>query len=203
MNNSILVTIGHEISKLNPAVVLLLLSWFVGLRLTANLNIKQRQKEFDLATARDFHELYGEFYGIWKVLRSSYRDGPGTAEINLSESALSDLLKQACEVEGKLESTFVRLACERTLTSAETKTLGQFRQLFQKLRESISANRQVPWWSSEHPDYVAFKTLSTDVATLIVSKGTPPTKGAAAKSLLEITSNKWEKHDRFDDYLHG
>jgi len=137
-----------------------------------------------------FHELYGEFYGIWKLERSS--DRSNTGEVVQSEETRADLLTRACTVEGQLESTLVRLACERTLTTADIETLGRFRQLFQRLRESISAGRHVPWWSSNDPEYVAFKTLSTQVAALIVRDSKRPTPAAAAAALQEITSNKWE-----------
>jgi hypothetical protein len=46
--------IGNQVSKLNPALLVGLLGWFVGLRLSTSWSLRQKSKGLDLATARDF-----------------------------------------------------------------------------------------------------------------------------------------------------
>jgi hypothetical protein len=193
--------VWQEVLKFNPQVFLILLSLvgsaLIGSRISAIWNLRQKQKELDLATARDFHALYGEFFAIWKLWRYAHRnERVGFAPSEGVER--TELLRRACDVEGKLESTLVRLSCERVLGYEDIKAIGQFRQLFQQLREAIFANQDIDWGWSEHPEYVAFKTLATRVALLIVDDGRRPSKEAAAEALLEITSNKWEQYIRGD-----
>ena len=122
-----------EVPKLVSALVGLGLVWFVGQRLTVFWNLRQKQRENDLATARDFHSLYGEFFAIWKLwdYYVEYRKSK-----SLPEVSQWSLLERACVAEGKLESTLVRLVSERDLTASEIALLAQFRQLYQILRES-------------------------------------------------------------------
>jgi len=96
-------------------------------------------------------------------------------------------LDRACSAEGKLESVLVRLACERVLERSAIAVLGQFRQLYQQLRQSIRDNRPLAWDHSDHPHYLAFKSSAPKVASLIVKQ-----KILEAKSLQSVTSNEWE-----------
>jgi len=179
-----------ELPKLMASLVLLGLAWFVGQRLTVAWNLRQKQKEHDLATARDFHALYGEFFAIWKLWNYYVRDVGAEA---LKGASRWNLLDRACEAEGKLESTLVRLACERSLRDNDIEVLGRFRQLYQQLREAIRDNKPLKWDYSEHPDYVAFKTLAPQVALLIVGLDTLlSARSATSRVLMDITSNKWE-----------
>jgi hypothetical protein len=135
--------------------------------------------------------LYGEFFAVWKLWNYYVRDvGPNALE----DASRWQLLLRACEAEGKLESTLVRLACERPLNAADVEVLGSFRQRYQELREAIRDGQPLTWDSSEHPSYVHFKSLAPQVASLIVGSGrNVPTGHAAAAVLKEITSNKWER----------
>jgi len=49
----------REVPKLISALVLLGLAWLVGQRISMSWNLRQKQKENELQTARDFHALYG------------------------------------------------------------------------------------------------------------------------------------------------
>ena len=107
-----------------------------------------------------------------------------------------NLLDRACTGEAKLESTLVRLASEKTLSKDDIVRLGRFRQLYQQLRESIRENKALGWDWSQHPDYVAFKSLAPEIAALILSDRNNPSDGVkGAKALLAITSNRWEQDD--------
>jgi hypothetical protein len=171
-----------EIPKLVSALLLLGLAWFAGQRLSVHWNLKQKQKEYDLATAREFHVLYGEFFAIWKLWNYFIDD---IGQKALPGATRWSLLDRACSAEGKLESTLVRSACERVLASEDIEVLGRFRQLYQQLRESIRDNEPLGWNYQEHPDYLAFKTMAPQVSSLILQRHRAP-----SHFLIEITSAK-------------
>jgi hypothetical protein len=173
-----------EIPKLISALVLLGLVWFVGNRISLKWNLRQKQKENELAAARDFHALYGEFFAIWKIWNYHIRDVG--AELLPCVSRCS-LLDRACSAEGKLESMLVRLACEGDLDDPKVEVLGQFCQLYQELRESIRDNQPLAWDHSDHPRYLAFKRTAPKVASLIVKR-----QIVDSTILEDITSDRWE-----------
>lgn len=175
--------------NLGTATITIALGWAVGQRLTVYWNLRQKQREHDMTTAQEFHKLYGEFFAIWK-LWNYHLKASGSAT-----SMRNELLSRACMAEGSVESLFVRLAASRSLTVDQARVLGRFRQGYQSLRQAIRDGRRLDWRSSKHAEYVAFKSLATEVAVLIVSE-VPPSAGlieARAESLLQITSNEWEE----------
>ena len=173
-----------EIPKLGSTLILLGLGWFVGHRIAMSWNLRQKKKENELATARDFHALYGEFFAIWKLWNCYIRDIG--AELLPCVSRCS-LLDRACSAEGKLESILVQLACEGNLDRSRVEVLGQFRQLYQQLRKSIRANKALDWRYSEHPHYLEFKRTAPKVASLIIKQ-----QIVDSNNLEDITSNEWE-----------
>jgi hypothetical protein len=180
-----------EIPRLGSSLILLLLAWLIGQGLTVKWNLRQKRREFDLATEREFHTLYGDFFAIWKLWNYYVQHlGPEA----LPGASRWELLKRACEAEGKLEANLVRISCNRPLSADVIKDLGIFRQLYQSLRESIRDGKPLDWGSSEHPDYVEFKRLAPEIAGLIVAADAPRVlPGKAAATLQKITSNKWER----------
>lgn len=189
--------VWQELDKLNPEAILIVFSLLgsalVGARVSVLWNLRQKRKELDLSTAHDFHGIYGEFFAVWKMWRYADRGGkqPGGSDSGFDRS---ELLERACGVEGRLESIIVRLACERHLSADDVRRLGEFRQLFQQLREAITRDEDLDWTYSEHPDYLQFKRLAVCVASLIVDDPRQPRPEAAVESLLVITSNRWERH---------
>ena len=166
----------------------LALGWLVGLRLSAYWNLKQKQRELDLASANEFHKLYGEFFAIWKLWNFAIRQAPEVSSVDRSK-----IFERACAAEGQVESLFVRLASTRNLTEEQTAMLGRFRQGYQSLRQAIRDGRLIAWHSSSHPEYVAFKTLATQVAVFIAGAGVHHLqRDARAAALLKVTSNEWE-----------
>ncbi len=175
--------------NLGVAILTIVLGWVVGQRLTVYWNLRQKQREYDMTTAQEFHKLYGEFFAVWKLWNYHLRESTSGTEVR------AQLLSRACTAEGSVESLFVRLASSRTLTEEQTGVLGRFRQGYQSLRQAVRDGRPLDWRSSTHPQYVAFKKLAAEVAVLIVSE-MPPSAGvveARAASLLRITSNEWEQ----------
>jgi hypothetical protein len=191
--NMFLHGIGNQASKLNPALLVALLGWFVGLRLANSWNLRQKRKELDLETARDFHTIYGQFFAVWKLWANAHFKPHTDKPIDPPppEDAWREVLRRACDVEGSLESLLVRIVCEKALSDEEIADLGIFRQLFQELRESIRDRCALNWWSSEAEPYAGFKARAARLASLIVADKNPPTKEEAATRLLEITSSAW------------
>jgi hypothetical protein len=69
-----------EVPKFASGLCLLVIGWFVGQRLTVLWNLRQKYKEYDLETAREFHTLYGEFFAIWKLWDYYLKDATMKAE---------------------------------------------------------------------------------------------------------------------------
>lgn len=175
------------------AVITLGLGWFVGHRLTVYWAIRQKQRELELSALNDFYNLYGEFFAIWKLW--AYCNAPDE-DMKLSDTTRWSLLERACIAEGKLEAIFVMLSSERTLKDHDIETLGKFRQAYQQLRESIRDNKDLGWWSQDHPEYLSFKHLAYLTACIILSGRSRERKGEV---LTKITSNSWEKTWILDD----
>jgi hypothetical protein len=174
-----------ETPKLLTYLVFLGLGWLIGKRLTVLWSREQKENEEDLAAARVFHQLYGDFFALWKLWNYSLRDPGSQAAPGTSRW---ELLDRACNTEGKLEALFVGLAAsQRSLANNEIETLGRFRQRYQQLREAIRDNVPLNWDHSEHPDYNEFKSLAPQVAAIIVRSGR-----VRQELLLKITSNVYE-----------
>jgi len=177
-----------ETPKLVTSLVVVGLGWLIGKRLTVLWSRRQRQNEQDLEVAREFHELYGDFFALWKLWNYLVRDLGAEA---LPGASRWEILDRACKSEVKVESTLVRLASERRLTPGDIETLGRFRQRYQQLRECIRDNVPLEWDHSEHPDYLEFKTLAPQVAAIIAGIG--PVR---PQLLTKITSNVYETPNR-------
>jgi hypothetical protein len=171
------------------ALITLGMGWIVGQRLTLNWNLRQRRRELDLSNAKEFQILYGEFFALWKLWNYfiEHREKAGLGATQW------ELFDRACSTEAHMEATFVRLASERDLSKTQVELLGEFRQLYQTLRQVIRDNKRLNWDHSEHPEYVRFKRLGSQVAFLIISdSGNKAEAEKRAKTLLDITSNRFE-----------
>ena len=174
-----------ETPKILTYLIFLGLGWLIGKRLTVLWSREQRENEEDLIAARAFHQLYGDFFALWKFWNYSLRDQGSQAAPGTSRW---ELLDRACSSEGKLEALFVSVAAsQRSLANDDIETLGRFRQRYQQLREVIRDNAPLNWDHAEHPDYKEFKTLAPQVAAIIVRSGR-----VRRELLLKITSNVYE-----------
>jgi hypothetical protein len=166
--------------------------WVIGARLTYQWNLRQKRRESDLATAQDLQTLYGEFFAVWKLWNTAQR----RAGLDGSERLRLKLLRRACDAEGLVERVFVNLAVERHLSARDRETLGRFRQGYQRLRHAIQDDRPLGWTSSEHPEYLAFKRLAVEVASIVYAEGAggrAPSGSEAFAALREITANRHEE----------
>ena len=77
--------------------LLLAIGWFIGRRLTILWTSRQRENELSAATEREFLDLYGEFFALWKLWNYFTRDIGAEKLAGLSRAALLD---RACQAEG-------------------------------------------------------------------------------------------------------
>jgi hypothetical protein len=165
------------------------LAFGVGNRLSARWALRQKRREMTISATYEFHRLYGDFFATWKLWYYTLGASP-----ERHHDYRWELMKKAATSEAGVESLFVRLATERRLLDHEIEALGKFRQAYQKLRQAIRDGRNLPWSSSDHPEYVAFKRLAAATAHLLESSDSAPkpTQGETQAALLRITSNEWE-----------
>lgn len=177
---------------LNLSVALLTLGagWFVGQHLTYRWTIRQKKRELLLAATNQFHAAYGEFFIVWKLWNRLQDDNPSYADKQWQ------LLQQAARAEASAESILLKVVTELSVSGQDVELLGRFRQAFQSLRQAIRDDVKLDWQSAQHPQYVAFKTLSCRVANLLGSsdyKKAPQWKKAVENHLI-ATSNQWESN---------
>ena len=167
-----------------------ILAYGVGNRLTAYWSVRQKRRESALVLGTEFSELYGEFFSVWKLWNAARDD----AERGAPSDQRWSLLERAAAAEGRMEALVVTLAAEQRLSARDVEVLAKFRQGYQRLRETIRDGQRLPWHSSEHREYVAFKLLAVECAALISHAGNRrPSATQAQESLRRITSNQWER----------
>src|SRR4051812_46069201 len=98
------------VPNLVVALITLSLGWLVGLRLTARWDERKKRRELELLALGAFYEAYGQFCAIWK----SWDGAPDS--LRQDDPFQSEMLRQAAEAEGKVESLLVRLTSERPLS---------------------------------------------------------------------------------------
>jgi hypothetical protein len=90
------------------------------------------------------------------------------------------------------------LAIDRNLEAGDIKTLGLFRQAYQKLREAIRDGMPMKW-THDTPEYTLFNKLAVGTSCIIFSpekEKKQVNSDAATKALFQITeirSEDWEK----------
>ena len=176
-----------EVIKTGLSLFLLAIGWFIGQRIVAYWDIKKKRQELDIATATQFHKLYGEFKEVSRLWRAfKYPE----KKLVYPESMPMELQRRAAAAEGDLESIIVKLAAERRLDEDDKKTLGLFRQAYQKLREVIRGDEDFIW-THETPEYKLYNVLASKTAYIIFSKKAKKHRRSddAADALLEITSH--------------
>ncbi|MFP3553800.1 hypothetical protein SB861_24235 [Paraburkholderia sp. SIMBA_049] len=187
-------SLSHEVIKagLSGIVSLVILGsgWLVGSRISAMWTLRQKRRELAVSAASELHRIYGEFFAIWKLWNSLKTESSlsPTAELRWN------LLERAALVEAGFEALLMKIASERVLSKVDCDDLGLLRQGFQRLRETITSSKRLEWFSSSHPEYVAFKRLSCHFANLLTSdqQWQQPDRETASDALLDITSNAHE-----------
>jgi hypothetical protein len=134
-------------------------------------NQATRRRELDLAAAAKFRETYGDWFAIWKEWEAVAAHPP------VERSSVQDeLLRRATTVEGELETLLLKIATSRHLTAAEISRLGRFREGYQRLRDAIETDQDLPFRVQHYDEaieaYATFKALSIDFARRLRGRGT-------------------------------
>jgi hypothetical protein len=189
MNNTEL-----EVFKTCLTLFVLAVTWLVGTRIINFWEIKKKQKEQDILSSSEFHKLYGEFTSVWRLWKVQHDNFPTKESLSdKSEERYWELLKRASTVEGGMESVFVKLASEKTLSDTEINALGFFRQAIQQLRQSIRDFDKMNW-QRENQGYILLKEL-TIITTQLINRPSKTPKDEMAKMQLskitETNSKQW------------
>jgi hypothetical protein len=167
-----------------------------GQKIIARWDVIKKQRELDIAVARDFQKLSGEFKEVSRLWRiCGYRgDKPN---IKFAESMAGELLRRAAAAEGGVEAIIMKLSTERVLDQDEIRALGLFRQAYQKLREAIRDSRPLEWTHSTK-EYHLYNDVAAQVARLVsASDLQTQTDAAAAKDALRkitgVRPAEWER----------
>ncbi len=175
------------------AALSLLATWFIGQRLTAYWNMREKRRELNLASLQAFHALYGELKEIVKIWRLAKRKLK--SPVNVPSDERWKLLTRASALESKSEALVLRLSSERVLSEEQIVAIGLFRQALQTLRECIRDDVDCPL-GSRRDEYKVLNHLAPEVA-LIISTDPPdqPLSVQRAQNQLNgivgITSKIW------------
>jgi hypothetical protein len=186
-----------ELFKSLLGVLTLCLGWFFGQRIVAYWDIKKKRQELDIAIARDFQKLYGEFKEVSRLWRICTYKGPKSNLTELPPTLPVELLRRATAAEGGIEAIIVKLATERELTDDEVRSLGLFRQAYQKLREQIRDALPLEW-THQTPEYHLYNDLAAAVAAIISSNAPKePTRaneaGSTLRRITAVRPSDWEQ----------
>ena len=165
-------------------------------RIIAYWDIRKKRQELDIAIAREFHKLYGEFKEVSRLWRAFTFTGDRNQQLIFPDTTRLDLLKRANASEGSVEAIVVKLATERDLTDDDIKTLGLFRQVYQQLRKAIRDG--VPLESTYGTsEYTLFNDLASKIACIISSNKNKMCPIAEAPDVLrKITAIRSEGLNR-------
>lgn len=188
-------TLIIEAVKAGLAVGILGLTWFVGQRIVSRWELKRKAREFDLTITTQFHQLFGEFKEIWRLWKV-LRNNADPSALPIPDNMRWHLLTRASAAEGRVESIFVKLATERTLTEAEIKDLGLFRQAYQLLRQGIRDNHPLNYGYKDC-EYRLFNELGCKVAHILsgsASHDRPTVEQArkAFEAILAVRTEDWQ-----------
>lgn len=152
------------------------------------------QRELDLSAAARFYDVYGTWFSTWKQWSAvmepeeKERHRRGLPDVPLetdrpaaffknpenAKALQKSLLKAAADCEGQFEALLVKISIERRLTALELMRLARFREGYQRLRECIEDNVDLPFSIQKTPEersaYAAFKSGSVELAILVSTR---------------------------------
>lgn len=185
-----------EMIKTGLSWLTLGLGWLVGYGIIARWDLMKKRQELDIAIATQFHKLYGEFKEVSRLWSAFSFSGNRSKPLTFPDTTPLDLLKRAAAAEGGVEAIIVKLATERVLDGEDIKTLGLFRQAYQKLREAIRDGGPLGW-TRDTPEYTLYNDLASKTACIISSNKIKKCKSAEAPKMLQritaIGPEEWHK----------
>ena len=104
------------------------------------------------------------------------------------------ILDRAASAEGRMEAILIHLASKYRSNTSVARQIGEFRQLFQMLRQAIRDNEPLRFDSADEENYMKFKKLSPVMAYLIRG-GKSISKiefDSYSRAWVEVTDNKFE-----------
>lgn len=139
--------------------------------------MRKNRAEFDVALAKDFYHLAGEFRAIereWAALKRDHdaSQPPGWA----------DLLQRAAAAEGGVEAVLLKLVTEDAPTPQQMRAVALFRQGYQRLRDQIQRSELHPI-RFQDPEYWLFHRLASEVSKLILERSTHSLSDHSVRSL--------------------
>jgi hypothetical protein len=182
--------------NLVPAIVtgaLSLLAAIIGAGVAAN-TILRRRGEMLLAAQERLYELYGEVITIWRLWNSVAEGVTPLMNDDNKEQVRRQLYDRAVVANGRVEAILLKLTSEQEMDERTLDMVGKFRQAFAATRKHIRRNQPLPWYSSESPDYVAFKRLGAFISHLVVTER-PGRRISAERAIWQfrvVTSNYFE-----------
>ena len=207
---SLQTTFINEFIKFIFVALTLLLTWFIGNRISIRWAIIQRKKEIEIDTLNEFYKLYGEFFSMWKLWRLTLNSSKEDGKEAQYEEVKHRIERESFIAEGRVEAILVKIASEKRLNDTQLEILGRFRQAYQRLRECMRENKDLPWFNSDYFEYSTFKRLSYLVSRVIQSNYSPLMKWIMSwipslnrskiltlnnkKAVKIITSNYWQRN---------
>ena len=169
-------------------------TWWIGYRISANWNLRQKRNELNLAALAAFHSMYGEFkevVRIWRLVKRTLE-----SPVSVPDGERWRLLVRACAIESKSEALALRLTAERRLSPEALVSIGLFRQAVQTLRESIRENVDCPI-GSRREEYKLLNQLAPEIAQIAsaeVPKQSLPVEVARdqLRVVVNVTSAAWK-----------
>lgn len=167
------------------------LTWLVGKRIAHVWAMRKYKQERDIEACNKFQLLYGEYFATWKLWNYYISD---LGKDNFPDDHWWKMMEKACASEGNLEALLLNISSTKILGDEEIDSLGGFRQGYQQLRLAIKQSVPLNWITSQDPQYLKFKRLSSEVQKIIISdvSSEPISSVQAARQLEQITSNKYE-----------
>jgi hypothetical protein len=141
-------------------VVTVALAAFFGDRIRHGWEVRRLRSQLDLAARDEFYRLYADFFAVMRLWKADYSALP-------EHNSHWTLLDRASTAEGAVDALLVKLATERDLRDHHVQVLAAFRQVYQRLRESLRDRTDFGWHSSADPEYRAFKALAVNVAGIL------------------------------------
>ena len=162
--------VWKEAFALIGALVVLFLGWSA---VAGRWEDVKKRRQLELEVLARFYEVYGEFFGLWKVWEAFFKtsDPPGQ-QFERTDETRWKLFSQAAAAESGFEAILVRIVHTRHLDGDQIDLLSRFRQGYQHLRERIRDDKPLDWHASEQygqrwKEYQAFKYLSVFTASLL------------------------------------
>jgi hypothetical protein len=173
------------VSSIAPPLVTVVVTlgggWLITTRVTDRWDKIKKRREMDLASAKDFQRLYGEFCAVWKSWDTAVQH-PTT--VGSSTERAWECLKRATAIEGEIEALLAKIAGERFLSDDDINVLGAVREGFQTLRKAIREGVSLAGRASQF-EYSVFKGVCIYTSNLL---GSPPPKIDLPERTISVTS---------------